>query len=61
MQDEQGPPPNSYLRRIALEKAHSLYLMLIQRGEVSDSLEHQVEDITDIANKFYEFLIGEVK
>ena len=49
------------LRDNALLKSMALYGKWFDRGEVTATLEHQVEDIISVANTFYTFLKGETK
>ena len=49
------------LRDNALLKSMALYGKWFDRGDVTATLEHQVEDIVSVANTFYKFLKGETK
>ena len=49
------------LRDNALVKSMALYVKWLERGDVTATLEHQVEDIISVANTFYTFLKGETK
>jgi hypothetical protein len=45
----------------ALTKSMALFGKWFDRGDVTSTLEHQVEDIVSVANIFYKFLKGEIK
>jgi hypothetical protein len=49
------------LRDNALSMSLALFGKWFDRGDVTATLEHQVEDIVSVANTFYKFLKGETK
>ena len=61
MDDEDDLFREDELRENALNKSLALFGKWFDRGDVTATLEHQVEDIITVANTFYKFLKGETK
>jgi hypothetical protein len=61
MDDEDRLLRDDDFRDNALNKSLALFGKWFDRGDVTATLEHQVEDIIVVANTFYKFLKGETK
>jgi hypothetical protein len=61
MDDEDRLLRDDDFRDNALSKSMALFGKWFDRGDVTATLEHQVEDIISVANTFYTFLKGETK
>jgi hypothetical protein len=61
MDDEDRLLREDDFRDNALTKSMALFDKWFDRGDVTATLEHQVEDIVSVANIFYKFLKGEIK
>jgi hypothetical protein len=61
MDDEDRLLRDDDFRDNALSKSMALFGKWFDRGDVTATLEHQVEDIIVVANTFYKFLKGETK
>lgn len=59
--EDQDPPIDAHLRGKALLMSIDLYKVWVNEGHVSAALEHQLEDILDVAQRFFSFLKGETK
>ena len=61
MDDEDRLLRDDDFRDTALSMSLALFGKWFDRGDVTATLEHQVEDIVSVANTFYKFLKGETK
>lgn len=61
MDDEDRLLRDDDFRDNALTMSLALFGKWFDRGDVTATLEHQVEDIVSVANTFYKFLKGETK
>jgi hypothetical protein len=61
MDDEDRLLRDDDFRDNALSKSMALFGKWFDRGDVTATLEHQVEDIIVVANTFYKSLKGETK